>query len=152
MNFRTTLNHNVRKMHRRLFTCRTHTHLSFPRCHLSRSSLQGTLTVAAELKCLIEPRQHNTFTCTATRPTAPFSDVLGWLIYDSSILAPLRYVFVNREAGAEVTQVLSVCALQLPSLPPVAPCIRAFSSMETSEKVFVPQVLSGVPVATNWDA
>lgn len=39
-----------------------------------------------------------------------------------------------------------------PSLPPVALFSRGAFSTDTSEKVFVLMLRSGVPVATNWDA
>ena len=65
----------------------------------------------------------------------------------------LLYVFINRGVGEEIAQVLSVYALPLSSLPPVALSTGAyFFSTETGEKVFVPVLLSGVPVVTNWDA
>lgn len=65
-------------------------------------------------------------------------------------MLPLLYVFINREAGAEVTQVFFVFAAAN-----IASCCtvhQGIFSMETSEKVLVPVLLSGVPVATNWDA
>lgn len=72
------------------------------------------------------------------------------MIYESCILLPGLYVFLNCEAGGEVTQVFSVFAAAN-----IASCCtvhQGIFSMETSEKVLIPVLLSGVPVATNWDA
>lgn len=63
----------------------------------------------SRVKILIKWRYHNTFTCKTTSPAATLSNVMRGLIYDCDVLQALLYVFVNCDAGAEVTQVFCVC-------------------------------------------